>query len=321
MGKNIKFIIFIIIITVITAQAPKAIAQEQMRTMTIVPPTVQQTLNPGDKAEGRMKVINDSREPIVFSVSIRDYIVVDTKGTPNFLPPNTLNKKYSASSWIAVFPTTFTLNPREKQELTYYIQVPADARPGGHYAGSVYAAASPYNPDGAGATIQTQLGTLFYITVNGPITEKAKVTSFLANFFQEYGPVKINTQIKNLGDLHIKPQGVIKVTDSFGKAVEQQKLNEFNIFPAVGRDYQNTFGQKWMIGKYTAALFASYGRSNNLPLMAVVTFWVFPWRIAAVTVLIIIAIILAIKLWKKKKGRKTHPKEPPVATESTTEKA
>ena len=45
-----------------------------------------------------------------------------------------------------------------------------------------------------------QVGTLFYVTVNGPITENATVSKFFANPFQEYGPVKVLTQIKNMGD-------------------------------------------------------------------------------------------------------------------------
>jgi membrane protein implicated in regulation of membrane protease activity len=73
-----------------------------------------------------------------------------------------------------------------------------------------------------------------------------------------------------------------------------------------------------MIGRYQAVLMGTYGVNNNLPLVASVYFWVFPWRIALVIVLAVIAIILAaLYLRKRKKDSLKEPKKPetePVAT-------
>lgn len=286
-----------------------AIAQEAQRTITIVPPALQKTLEKGGKAEGIMKVINDSSQPLKFDVSVQDYIVVDTIGTPNLLPPNTLNKKYSAASWIAVYPSTFTVQPGQKQILNFYIQVPLDAKPGGHYGAVTYTAANSNNTLGTGSKVQTQLGTLFYISVNGAITERALVSKILANPFQEYGPVKILTQIKNLGDLHVKPEGKVVITDLLGKNIQSQTLPSHNIYPETARDYENTVGQQLMIGRFKAQLITAYGKNNNMPLVASVYFWVFPWKIAILVIFAIIALILGIKLWEKKKA--TEPAEKP----------
>ncbi|MCL5435286.1 MAG: hypothetical protein M1405_02770 [Patescibacteria group bacterium] len=285
-----------LLIGVILAQ--RARAQETFRTYTISPPTVSQKLDPGQTAEGTLKVINDTDHDLTFTTAVKDFIVEDTIGTPVFLPNNSLSNKYSAAAWLGVTPDTFTIKSRARQELNYFIQVPKNARPGGHYAAVLYTPATNVNVGGTGATVVTQAGSLFYITVKGPIKESATVTKFFANGFQEYGPVKILTQIKNFGDLHIRPQGYITVSDMLGrKAI--LPLKENNIFPQAARDYENQFGGKLMIGRFKAELLASYGVNNNLPLASAVYFWVFPWKIAVIVILVIIALILGSMYYRK----------------------
>lgn len=290
-----------------------ATAQEISRTVTVAYPVVEQKLDPGQSAEGITKVINQSTSPLTFNATVEDFIVVDTVGTPNILPPGTLNNKYSGAAWLAISPSTFTLKPGENQTISYYLRVPKDARPGGHYAAIVY------RPDvkgqgskSSGGVVQSEMGSLFKITVNGPVKESANVSKFFANPFQEYGPVKILTQITNMGNLHISPKGTVTVSGLFFN--KTQDLPKHDIFPETARDFENTIGQTLMIGKYKAELLASYGVKNNLPLTATVYFWVFPWRLAIVVVLTVIAIILSWMYWKKRdkhgsKGNKEPEKE------------
>ena len=282
-------------------------AQETQRTIT-VNPSVAETMDPGTSKEGVLHVINDSDGPLTFTAETRDFIVVDTVGTPNVLPVGTLDNKYSAAAWTGVSPATFTLAPHQRQELNYYIQVPPDARPGGHYAAVVYTPSIAQTQGETGANINSEIGTLFYITINGPVAENALITRFLAPF-REYGPVDISTQVKNFGDLHIRPVGDIIITNMLG-GKEISKLSEQNIFPGgVARDYVNTVGKGFMFGRYEAKLTASYGKGNDKFLVANVTFWVFPWKITLLVILIIIAIILYFKLMRKRKTAKTPEDE------------
>lgn len=285
-----------------------ASAQEATRTVTLVYPSLEHKLDPGEHAEGITKIINDSSTALTFNLNVQDFVVTDTIGTPNILPPGTLNDKYSAAAWIGVTPNKFTLQPGEKQTLNYYIQVPKDARPGGHYAAIVYTPEVKNGATGTGSTVNSQLGSIFYITINGPIHEQTVVSKFFANPFQEYGPVNILTQLKNLGDLHVAPQGAITVTGLFFN--KTQNLPTHNIFPQAARDFSNTFGQTLMIGRYKATLLASYGTNNNLPLTATLYFWVFPWRITLVIVLALIALTLGgLYLRKRKKDGSNKPTE------------
>ena len=285
---------------------PSASAQETQRNMTIVPPIVRVSLNPGQKTEGILKVINDSTAPLTFTAGLHDFIVDNPNGIPNLLPLNTLSKRFSGASWIAIDPSVFTVDPGQKQVLNYYLQIPQNARPGGHYAAVVYTPTANMAVKGTGAAVQTEIGTLFLITVNGNIKENAQITKFSANPFQEYGPVRLNTEILNNGDLHIRPIGEITVTDIFGQTVGKQNISQFDIFPTASRIYTNSIGKKIMIGPFKAKLLAYYGRNDNLPLTATVYFWVFPWKIATIAILIIILLILAIMYWRKRNSTNTQ---------------
>lgn len=319
--KNILAVSLLASCFMLLASASVTLAQEAQRTVKLTYPALIHVLNPGQKTEGITKITNQSNVALTFNLNVQDFVVTNTIGSPTILPPNTLSSKYSAAAWIGVTPNTFTLQPGHEQVINYYVQVPSDARPGGHYAAIVYTPAVTKGVTGSGSTVNTQLGSIFYITVNGPVTEKALISKFFANPFSEYGPVNILTQIKNLGDLHISPKATITVSGLFYN--QSKNLDTHNIFPEAARDFENSMGQTLMIGRYRATLMGSYGSNNNLPLVASVYFWVFPWRLAIVITLAIIALILAALYLKKRK--KEGPKEPkkaetePVATAPTVE--
>lgn len=284
-------------------------AQETTRTITIVPPANEFKVDPGTKNEGTLKVINNGTTPLTFKALIKDFVVEDSVGTPHILPDNTLSQKYSASTWIAVSPDTFTIPAGKTQKINYYLQVPSTARPGGHYAAIVYEPQETLGVQGTGTGVETHIGTLFYVRVNGNIVENATVKKFEpSSKLAEYGPITINTQIINYSDSHIRPNGTISVKNLFGQVVYTQPLEEHNIFPEATRDFTNTIGKKLMFGPYTAELKANYGTANNLTLFASAAFFVLPWKIVAVVILaIVVAVLLFIYFRKKKKQKGNNP--------------
>ncbi|MDO8335473.1 MAG: hypothetical protein Q7T74_01670 [Candidatus Saccharibacteria bacterium] len=295
----------------------KVLFAQEARSITIVPPGAEFRVDPGGKTEGILKVVNSSNTPLTFKAQIKDFIVDDTVGTPHILPDNTLSKKYSASAWIAVSPDTFTIEPGKTQQVNYYLQVPSDARPGGHYAAVVYQPQEVIGVRGTGAGVETHLGTLFYVRVNGDIVENATVTKFSPeNAFSEYGPVKINTQIANYSDSHIRPIGIVVVKNLLGQTIFSGALDEHNIFPEASRDFTTEVGDKLMFGPYTAELRANYGTNNNLTLFASTTFFVLPWKIAGIALLGIIAIVLLIIFLRRRKKSAQHQTTPPPAPQA-----
>jgi len=146
----------------------------------------------------------------------------------------------------------------------------------------------------------SQLIILVYLIVNGDINENALVKRMDVPKFSEYGPIEINTEIVNHSDIHIKPQGVIRIHNWFNKLATTLALDEKNIFPDQSRSFVNTWSKKWLFGRYKATLEAAYGRTGNT-LLAVAYFWVIPWKIIVLALLVITLIILSVIYFTKKK--------------------
>lgn len=299
-----------------TIHPTRTLAQSlERRTFTISPPSVAiDNVNPGDERDGILKIVNDSDETLTFNLSIQDYIVEDANGTPKFLTDGQLSNQFSAASWMGVSPTQITVKPGTREEIAYYLKIPRNARPGGHYAAVTYTPDNKATVSGSGAAVTTVVGTLFYIRINGPIKEQATVTELSAPVISEYSPVHIKTVIKNNGDEHIKPYGTLTIKNVFGKTVSTQILQPNNIFPLASRNYDNILSKSWLFGRYTAVLNAKYGRENALMLTGVVAFWVIPWKLLILIALLILAGVLGYLYMKKKNTPPTHTAEQPPAT-------
>ena len=282
----------------------KNIYADTVNSISAIPPRLEISAKPNGVASKIIKVRNESSENKSVQVSIRDFIVTDNKGTPTVVEDSEKNNRWAASAWIQVSPSTVQLKPGETKSLTLTIMPPKDALPGGHYAMVVY---SPnqnvtFSMEGTGSSVQTNVGTLIYVTIPGDITQNAKIINFSAPSFSEFGPVDFKTTIKNLSDIHIAPKGQITITNMFGLKTANLDLENINIFPNLSRNYQNTLQKKWLFGRYKAEISAAYGTAGGV-LTGAVFFWVIPWRLlilVGTAIAIIVVIILVIKNQPKK---------------------
>lgn len=292
--KTIKFVIFIIVITVIfTAET----AAQAILPLTVAPARQEITVDPGEQTAVNVRFYNTSDSPISGIVKVADFIVDDNQGSPRIIenvsqaPP-----RFAASNWLTLPYDKITIAGNDKVSLQAKIKVPDNATAGGRYI-AVYFEPSGTIPQAVGAQkeagtgIISRIASLVYLTVSGPVTENAIVSRFFTKSFWEYGPIEVQTEILNRSDLHIRPKGVISLTNAFGGLVDQQKLKEQNIFPDISRSYKNNLGKKWLIGRYRIDLSASYGKQGKA-LTSAIYVWVFPWKMALIIVLTLIIIFL-----------------------------
>ncbi|MBU0998660.1 DUF916 domain-containing protein, partial [Patescibacteria group bacterium] len=275
-------------------------------------------IDPGTTKTLNIRFVNQSAVPLNGIFGVSDFIVTDEEGTPTFIDslPGGFSTPYSASSWVTLPYQEITIPAKDFVTIQFKVEIPKDALAGGRYFG-VY-----FEPGGkieekqeeiskeVGTVIETRIAGLVYLKVSGPVTENAFISRFFAPIFMEYGPLPLQTQILNRGNYHITPTGVVTVKNMFGKIVEEQILKEQNIFPDAIRIYENYFGKKWMIGKYTYDLTATYGEGGQVLTASSYT-WVFPYKLVIIITLAIIIIILATKnIWKtlKKKQEKLEEK-------------
>lgn len=272
----------------------------------------------GKNTSFSVRYYNTSPAPISGTFNVADFIVSDKEGTPSFLEgPTAISERYSAAKWVSLSASKATIAGGGMVTVNGTVKIPANANPGGKYF------AIFFEPDVNTPTedvskevssVTMRVAGLVYLRVNGAIAENASVIRFTAPGFSEYGPVTITTEIKNNGDYHITPVGQITVKNMLGKQIALVDLPEANVFPDASRVTTVDVGKKWMLGKYTATLNASYGEEAKA-LASTLVFWVFPWKLATIIVLGIIIIILIIVILTNKVTKKQKKLEAELAEE------
>lgn len=291
--------------------ATKAVYSQSITRLIALPPRVEDlSAAPGEVITEQIKIKNAGSDEMVIRPEIKDFVVQDKKGRPTFLDQEVTEheNRWAMSRWMTVSPAQFILQPGETKVLDLIIVVPEDAVAGGHYAAVIYRPDSEATVGGdtSGSKINPSVAALAYLTVEGDITEDARVTRFDIPKFSEFGPIDIETEITNFSDVHIKPKASINVYNTFNQLSKHLKVDEQNIFPSQAREYENRWDKKWLIGRFKAELSGSYG-SQGQALQAVTYFWVVPWKVILAVLLAITLIILTIIYWKKKTGPKPVP--------------
>lgn len=274
--------------------------------LSAIPPRLEITVKPDGVSTQIIKVRNESNKERNITVSVEDFVVNDDLGTPTIISSTKEDNRWAASNWIQISPSSIKLKGGETKSLVLTVMPPANALPGGHYAMVIH---SPDNQisilDSTGASIQTKVGTLVYITIPGTIRQEATVQEFSAPKFSEFGPIDFKTIIQNLSDIHIKPAGNIAITNMFGLKTAHIQFNDksINIFPGKIREFENQLAKKWLFGRYKAELNAVYGTAGGVA-TAVIFFWVIPWRLLILVGTAIVIIVVIFLSLKKKTGSK-----------------
>ncbi|MCH8821673.1 hypothetical protein IID23_04110 [Patescibacteria group bacterium] len=286
------------------------------------------TIDPGESAQEIVKVRNVGDTTRIFYPEVFDFKPLNETGAPDFIiDAQDDSYTYSLASWVKISTEGIKLEPNESSALNFIINVPADAEPGGHYAGILFGT-SPPKVGGTQIAISNKVGSLILVRVAGDAKEQANVEEFSTpKSFLENGPVLFTVRINNTGSVHIQPKGVIEIKNTFGKTVNTISINEnsANILPQSIRAFLDGDGNNlnWnpsglTIGKFTATLTLTYGDpAQNLTTST--SFWIVPWKILLVLLLTIIITILLLVLiikkynrWIVAKAQKSPPSTPPA---------
>lgn len=293
-------------------------AQENQVGLTITPLTFEISANPGTAIENKVEVLNPTKNTINVSMEIEDFTALGEEGAVAVGEQE--NKIYSLKRWVTTTPKVFTLAPGANKVVTFRVDIPENAEPGGKYATILASVTGISGPKQSGATINPKVGSLLLVSVSGEIKEDIKVKGFSVPSLISQGPVPLVLRLLNEGTVHEKPNGLITVTDIFGRQIAKIEIPQKNVLPGAVRKIEAQLKNKWLWGiRYRATFSGSYG-SQNTPLTASVDFWAFPWQIAIpVFVVLIIVIWFIAKTSKKikkaeeilKEKEKESEREPP----------
>jgi hypothetical protein len=281
--------------------------------VTISPPYFDYSLNPGDTVLDVIKVYNEDPYPITLYPQLMNFTATEGEegGTPSFYPAGEDPYGTALAPWITVdTDEPFTIQPNERANIPFAINVPKDgAQPGGHF-GAVVLSTTPPEQKGGEVGIGQQIASLILVRVSGEVREIGAIAEFGfadKQVWYNYLPVDFFLRFENSGNTHLRPAGNLFIKNWYGRQVAAIKVNpEFGgVLPNSIRRF--TFGWKHIVnpdgtsdlwrewhnfalGKYTATLVVNYGSTNQI-LSDVRTFYVWPWRL-----MLIFGAVIAIVL-------------------------
>jgi hypothetical protein len=279
--------------------------------LTLSPPIKELTLSPGETSTQTLKLTNPTAKLVELYPKVMNFNAKGDSGEPGFTEANVENTKFSLASWITLTQSKVALTPEQVVEYQYTINVPQNAEPGGHY-GVVFFATEPptLEKDVSKVALSSMVGGLVLVRVPGDIKEEGQIESFDSDkLVYLFNNVKYTTRIRNLGNVHFKPLGTIKIKDLFGRTVDVLDFNANggNILPESTRKWENGWkSSKILIGPVKATLNITYG-STSKPITESIWLWMIPWWLLVIIAVLVVALIAFLVYRKlKKKNKRTY---------------
>ena len=295
--------------TAFAVAAPPANAGSAGQGLEISPPVIELSADPGQTVIASIRLRNVTKGQLIAKGKADDFGAGDSEeGQPKLLLNETGETRYSLKYWVQSVPDLL-LAPQELKTNVIKIVVPKNAEPGGHF-GVIRFTAVPPELEGTGVALSASIGALILLKVSGAIKENVTLAEFSTvhatkvngkdpvykktNFF-EYGPIDFIVRAHNEGSVHEKLKGTIEVKDWAGKKVASVIVNDKggNVLPGSIRRFAETLNNKQLFGHYSASLALTY--SSDKKLNASIGFWVIPWKLILIVVLILIVLFFLLK--------------------------
>lgn len=322
MDMKKKLIKFIFIFCVSFLFVVPVFAQDSV-TLSITPPLIKNSMNPGDIWKSSVKVVNNNPDELTIYVEAVDFRGKQEDGVVEFL--ETPVKSTSTddigpflSQWIVLEEKEVVIPAFGSKEIPFIIDVPENASPGGHYAAILAGTKPPADGmNGSVIKVSSLLASLVLLNVKGDIEERGIIREFSSDkSFYDNANINLTVRFENLGNVHLQPLGEIKIFAPFNKLKQSITINhnsEFgNVLPQSIRKWNfNWTGEKNILemGRYRADLILGYGEEGRQADNRSIYFWVIypkPVLIAfAVTFLIILIIVLLIRFYIRRAIRNT----------------
>ncbi|MFZ5365020.1 MAG: hypothetical protein ACOZBH_02365 [Patescibacteria group bacterium] len=291
--------------------------------LTVIPPVLDSIdAEPGKTYQGSYELFNETDVAQTYYFKAHNFVARGEEGESDLLTDE--DQQIGLASWVKLDEPQLVLVGGDRKKVNFKIDVPADAEPGGHYA-AIFATTQPPSED---VGLGENTGVLLLVTVPGDIRENAELVEFsLASGKKVYNrpPVEFLIRIKNNGNVHFKPLGDISISGWAGEKVKVdanpkrgnvlpksiRALHPVWAGPAERGGFMQELKNEWhnfAFGRYNAHLEMEWG-SNNEKFIGNVAFWVFPWRVMLVGLIILVLLILLIRGYNKaiiKKAQKQN---------------
>ncbi len=301
---------------------PRVGAQADNRSLNLTtsPLPINLVTNPGETVTTDLRIRNSGSQPERLQVGLLKFGANDTSGQPRLADREAGDDYFD---WVTFSEDVFTAEPNVWNTIQMTIAVPPEAALGYYYAVTFQRAADATAEEGA--AVHGGTAVLVLLEVRSPNARRqAEIVEFTASkSVYEFLPAEFTITLKNSGNVHLIPAGSLYITKG-GQQEAVLGINEArgNILPDSSRTFtaawndgfphyedveedgrmlKNDDGSpkrtlKWDLsqtgrlrfGKYTATALMVYDDGQrDVPIEAVLTFWVIPWRIIGVGLVVL----------------------------------
>jgi len=258
-------------------------------------------LNPGEQIVKILTVTNRYGKEMEFKIEIEDFA-----GSNNVQEPLVLlgqeKGPYSLRDFLHPETVEFKLQHGDRISVPITIIIPKDSQPGGLY-GSIIVSTKPVvkpnlidaSTSNGNITIVSRLASLFFVRVNGQVKEEGKISNFSVDkSFYTQPNIIFKTLFENSGNIYLNPYGLLKIENIIGSKVDEIKIDPYFVMPGSVRQKEFITKRSIMFGRYKATLQMNRGYENIVDERAVF-FWVLPWKIVSMIILIVFFVVFISK--------------------------
>lgn len=254
-------------------------AQSQIQ-MKIQPTMFEERADPGQEFVRTLTISNlSSIEQSLFPTA-RDIVGIGPDNQPIYSDEAGDDSGMSLASWITFDQRSLVLRPNGSASITFTVKVPKDASPGSHFAG-VFLAYRPEIERQNATGVGYDIGSIVNLQIAGEVDVKSLIREFSTSKVV-YGEPKVQftSRVENLGNVFVRPRGIIEIEGMFGKRFDPLPVNEngAGILPKNTRTFETNWAPDgFQIGRYRATVSLSYGEANaQQTLYSTLDFWVLP---------------------------------------------
>jgi len=290
--------------------------------ISLSPSTIEIKVEPGETSEYYIELLNESQEDAYLSGTIEVFEAKNETGEAEIVDPAI---GYQAVAWIGLPVNSVALQPGEIIKVPVRIAVPKTADVGGYYLAIMWETGPGPKANDNRVGVSGRIGNLLFLSVGGQAQEELAIEEFKLtddkNTFN-FLPVNFSVRLKNFGNVHSRPDGMIIIKNMFGGLSQTVPLNPngYNVLPQTIRCLDVSWlsqedGQwNWLnnisgglateitqlaFGQFSAQVQLEYGSNKERVYSPEIKFWVIPWRLMTLIAVIII-LLIAIKVIRHK---------------------
>ncbi len=259
---------------------------EDSLTLSVTPTLFQMSALPGQIWESQIKVINSNSFPLTVYAEPVNLLPSGDQGHSKFVPIfENITEGSTLAEWIKYDKNApIIIEPFESVSIPFIIEVPADAAPGGHFAAMLVGTRPPEEEDKYVVKTSQLVSSLFFLRIEGDVEENGHIRSFAVDdWIVETPQAKFSVTFENRGNVHLQPQGQIKIYNMWGKERGTIPINTMTHFGNVLPESKRKFEFSWSgeasltdIGRYKAEVGLAYGLEDKKFETGELHFWVIP---------------------------------------------